>query len=691
MNKAWLIIVLVCGIGVIFYFKAEHKMIYKVNNVHDLIELFPKTPAQIKHNVDKCMQDIECHITKILEVSGDRNFDNTAKALDAISYFFGPVNATLTALELLSPDKNLREAAHEGILKLSSFLVDKVSTNVELYKAFKNYVENNADKENLDVIQKYYLQETMADYKRSGLDLPEDKLKQVRSLAKDLAALSIDFEANIAQHKCKLVVNEAELDGVPKNFIENLKKTEAGEYILGCDYPTYFTIIDNCKVESTRKKLYKEFQNRAYPKNMDVLNNIISKRDELAKLVGYSNFASLTLDNQMAKTPQQVEKFLNNLLDKSLVKAKHELKTLKLDLPESVTLTNSNKIKSWDLAFVKNFYKKKYLNIDEQKVAEYFPMEHTVKQLLDIYEKFLGLKFTEVDSNKFWHTDVKLVEAYDSSNNKLLGYLLLDLYPRDNKFSHAANLTVVPCVMDNMNNNKNLSVSIVMANFPKPTKTEPSLLKFKDVKTFFHEFGHAMHVMLGCTSLYSFSGTNVKRDFVELPSQMLEDWLHDKEILKLVSKHYITGEPLDNSLIDTLIKLEKFDSGLHTLQQIYYSLISLEFFKNGSGQDTQSIAKEMFTKVMSDFEWNPDNHMQASFGHLTDYGPSYYGYLWSLVYAKDLFHEITKVGLLNPEIGKKYIQEVIGKGGSYDPNTLLRNFLGREPNEQAFLKDLGLI
>lgn len=689
MNKnCWLLLLLSIGLaGTVLHFKLGHKMTYKVNNSKDLVNVFPKSVDQINKNVDKCIQDIEKHINTILSHRGNRTFENTAKALDMVSYYITPVHASLTAIEFLSPDKDLRDAAHAGILKLNGFLVDKVTTNVDLYKAFKDYVENQSSKDNLNPEQKYFIEQTMADYKRSGLDLPEDKLTTVRTLAKELANLAVTFESNISQHTCKIEVSLNDLKGLDQSFINCLPKTDSGNYILGCDYPTYFNVMENCQVESTRFKLYKDFQNRAYPVNMEILNQVIAKRDQMAKLVGYDSYADLSLDNQMASSISRVEEFLFKLFDKSEFKAGQEVKTLKGDLPEPVTL-DDNKIKPWDLLFVKNQYKKKHLSIDEQKIAEYFPMEHTVQQLLSIYEQFLGLKFVEIKNNNFWHPDVKLIEAYDAQTNKLLGYLLLDLYPRENKFSHAANLTVIPSVKDQQG--RTLSVSVVMANFPKPTECKPSLLKFKDVITFFHEFGHAIHVLLGCTELYSFAGTNVKTDFVELPSQMLEDWMHDKGILKFVSKHYITNEPLSDELIEKIIKLEQFDSGISTLQQIYYALLSLEYFKEGANKDTQAISKNLYNKVLKHLPWSPENHFQASFGHLMGYGASYYGYLWSRVYAKDLFHEIKKEGLLNPKVGKKYIKEVIGQGGSQDPNNLLKNFLGREPNEKAFLRDLGL-
>lgn len=232
----------------------------------------------------------------------------------------------------------------------------------------------------------------------------------------------------------------------------------------------------------------------------------------------------------------------------------------------------------------------------------------------------------------------------------------------------------------------------MIANFTKPTAHKPSLLKRDEVKTFFHEFGHALHAILGATEIASLSGTNTKRDFVELPSQMLEEWLHDKDILKKVSKHYITGQPLPDEIIDTLLQLKNLTTGYFVVRQAYLSSIALFYFKkadNGT-KDPYSIMKQLFTTMLPYIAFSEDNHFYASFGHLTGYSAKYYGYLWSKVFALDLFATIKQYGLLNPEIGKKYVTEVIGKGGAQDPNELLYNFLGREPNAQAFLQDMGL-
>ena len=654
-----------------------------------ITDLFPKTPEAIqnlvKASIEKATQDIE----KIISINDkDRTFENTVKKIDAL---FGlsdlsMASSTLTALEMLSPDEKIREASHNGILEIQKFSVDNLWNNVQLYKALKAYSQGNADTENLAETEKYFITETLRDFQRLGLDLPEDKLQQVKTLQKELAELELIFETNIATDKSSVALDKDELAGLEQDFIQSLKKTEDGKYILGVDYPTYFNVMQNCDVETTRKKLHQAFKNRAYPKNEEILTKIIEKRDQLAKLIGFESYSHLELDSQMAKTPERVEKFLSDLLQKANTKEQKEFEIFTKKLPNSVKLTDGGKIKPWDMGYIKSCYKKKNFNIDEREIAQYFPMENTIEQLLAIYEQFLNLEFKQVPIDGLWHDEVKLILLQQAQDERILGYLLLDLYPRANKFSHACQLTVVPAVKGN-----GPSLALIVANFPKSTKNKPSLLQRQDVETFFHEFGHAIHAILGRTDIASFSGTNVKTDFVETPSQMLEEWISDKEMLKKISSHYKTGESLPDEIIDKIISLKNFDSGGFLQRQCCLSLLCLEYFKDGANKNPKEIYQKINKSILKNIVLDDKDNMHASFGHLAGYGAKYYSYMWSKVFAIDLFSKIKKDGLLNPKIGQKYIDEVIGKGGSQDPNLLLKTFLEREPNEYAFLENLELL
>jgi len=667
-------------------------MLWKITNRNDAVELFPNTVSKIQKVVDHYMSVVQESLDTLIDIPDDqRSFEKTAQALDNITSIsnLAIIGHTLGGLEFLSPRKEIRDAAHAAIIKTQAFWVDAITSNKKLYRAFKAYVQGNANKENLTAEQRYFLQDTMDDFKRAGLDLPDEKLEAVRTLKKDLAQLTLKFETAIADDQSSIMVAKEGLAGLQDDFISTLKQTDDGKYILTIDYPTYFNIMENCSVTETRKPLWRAFMNRAYPGNKEMLQKVIAKRDELARLIGFESYAHMDLDSEMVKSPERAEQFLTDLISKARKKQHQEFEQLSADLPESVVLTPDGKMKSWDYTYAITQYKKKHLAVDEEKISEYFPMEKTVEGLLDIYEKFLSLRFKYVPVDGVWHDEVKLVEVYDAKGETLLGYLFLDLYPRPNKYSHAAHATIVPSIITD-DGRTWPSISIVIANFPEPTETKPSLLKRRQVNTFFHEFGHALHAILGRTTIGSFSGTNTKTDFVELPSQMLEEWLWDKDILKKISGHYKTGEPLPDTMIDDILAIKRFDSGTDVQSQLFLAKFALALFKPGAEKDIDRIFKELYEAIKVDSALDSENHMYASFGHLTGYGAKYYGYLWSKVFALDLFEHIKKSGLLDAPTGQRYIDEVIGKGGSVDPNELLKNFLGREPNQEAFLHDLGL-
>ena len=669
----------------------EH-LVRQVDTVDDIIALFPKNAAEIMPAIAIYIEDAQKDIHNILAISDEkRTFENTALKLDRLAGLsdLSIFSSVVSLLEVVSPDEKMRNVAHDAVVKVQNFYIDQISNNKKLYEAFKAYAQGNALKEELTAEQRYFISETMDDFVRAGLDLPDEKLQEVKKLKKELAQLTLTFDRNIAADKSTISVDRDDLKGLEKDFIDNLERTDDGNYILGVDYPTFFNVLENCAVEDTRRKLMLAFINRAYPKNDELLKQIIAKRDQIANIIGFDSYAQLDLDNQMVKNPSRAYDFLHDLLERASKKEKKEFARWTADLPESVTLTQDKKIKPWDLRYLQNQYKKKHLAVDEQLISHYFPMEKTVEGLLAIYKQFLSINFQEVPVSGLWHDDVKLVKVYTKDRSELLGYLFLDLFPRPNKYSHAAHAGIIPAVKKE-DGTRLPTVSVVLANFPKSTSTKPSLLKRSDVETFFHEFGHALHAILGATDMASFSGTSVKRDFVELPSQMLEEWLWDKKILQQIGSHYETGEPLSDELIDNIIALKQFNSGYWVKRQVFYSLISLDYFARGADKDPYTIWQNLKSKIDPDIAQEKNDHSYAAFNHLTGYGAKYYGYLWSKVFALDLFDTINKHGLLNADIGSKYVRDVIGKGGSQDPNDLLQTFLGREPKSDAFFKSLGI-
>jgi thimet oligopeptidase len=654
-------------------------------------KIFPKNSEDVKkysgYSKDLLNQDIDGIIA--ISKSG-RNFDNTAKALDNAQRKFRIASNILNLLEMASPDEPIRNACHEQIIDQSAFYVDKVSCNKSLFSSFNDYVQGNAKQEKLDAEQQYYLQEVLKDFKRQGLHLPDDLLEKVKGYEKAVAKLGLDFETNVAKDKSHILADESNLEGLSKDFIQCLEKNDQGKYVIKCDYPTYFEICEHCKCEGTRRDLYRIFNNRAWPVNIECLHGVILNRDKLARKVGFKNYAEMDLDAEMVKSLQTAETFIDELVKRSKSKALSEVQNFLKDLPEGVVSDSDNKMQPWNYSYIKAFHKKKHFSIDEREIAKYFPVDKTLDAIFQIYQNFLNLKFDVSTPAWAWHEDVLLIKVSDLDSGVLRGYLFLDLYPRENKYSHACCAPLIPTQLKS--DGKIVpAVTAIIANFPKARKDAPALLKFNDVHTFFHEFGHAMHDILGATQMANFAGLSVKHDFVEVPSQMFEEWIYDKDTLKKLSSHYQTGQPLPDELIAKLIALKKIDAGHFLVRQCVLSLIALEMFKDGKIKDSDAIVKSLYEKHLDYMLHDDQTHFQASFGHLIGYGAKYYSYMWSKVFALDLFYEIKKRGLNNPLVGKELVSKVLCKGGSVDPELLLQDFLGRQPSQDAFLHDMGII
>jgi thimet oligopeptidase len=528
----------------------------------------------------------------------------------------------------------------------------------------------------------------LKDFKREGLDLPKEKLEKVKSLKKKCAELVLTFESNIAKDNKIITVSREDLSGLDDKFISAIKCTPAGKYKLGCDTPTYFEVMRHCSCAKTRKDLYVLFNNRAYPENKKILDDLIETRDALAGELGFESFAALSYDGQMSKTVDTVENFLIELWEKTRNKVSKELEMFTKDLPFGITLDSKGRFAPWDTAYVKECYKKKYFSLDDREVAQYFPVEQTLNKIFEVYQKFLGLKFNLITPENTWAPDVKCIEVHEAQSDRLRGFIILDLYPRANKYTHACQAGVLPAVI--YKNSIHPGVCSIIANFPKASGDTPALLKFNDVSTFFHEFGHAMHFILGVTEITSQSGNSVKTDFVEVPSQMFEEWMYDTEVLNIISGHYKTGQKLPKKIIDTIIAIKKYSAGMFLQAQCELSLLSLEIYKKGAKKDIDKLIRTLNDKYIEYAYDIPQTHFQTSFGHLSNYGACYYSYMWSLVFSIDLFYKIRDQGLLNSKIGLRLIETILSKGSSDEPENLLKNFLGRAPTMDAFIDNFGL-
>jgi thimet oligopeptidase len=633
----------------------------KVKSIEDLANLFICNASDVKTTYEKCQQELERDLQNFFKTDNQNSF----AAYDELYSNFIQTSSILQVLEMVSPDENVRNSCHEKNIKLKEIFNQKVAYNKDIYlKLVDAKIEPSLT---------YSYKSIIDEYNKNGINLSSEQREKVTKLINQINKLAAEYNYAINQDTPTVEVTTDELNNL-KESVKNIIKDN--KIIL--TPPNYMTVIQQANVESVRKKCWQAYLNKA-PGNKTKLKEIIKLRDQLAKELNFANFATFDIHDQMAKNPETVKSFLDKLIKPLQDKANIEFECLKSSLPKDVVLVN-DKFKPWDLKYVQEDYRQKYLNLDQEEISHYFETERTLKKLLNIYENFLNIKFKQIENkNLFWHPDVKILELYQ--NNQLTGYILLDLHPRECKYCHACQATIIPAYKNN------LAAAVVIANFPKAEINKHSLLKYQDVVTFFHEFGHALHAMLGRTEIASKSGTNVALDFVEMPSQMLEEWLKEKNVLKDLGAHYITGQPLPDETIDALTNMEKANAGFNYSTQLFYALLSLKIHEVAE-IDFLKLSQEIFTKIINKVEFVPNNLLN-SFGHLTGYGSKYYGYLWAQVFALDIFETIKKNNF-STQIGQKYLDTILKPGGTEDPALLVKKFLGREQSQNAFLKSLGI-
>lgn len=659
-----------------------------IDAVTDIQKIYPKSLEEIQVRVETLKKNFHNSLDAFIKMSPEKHTSQhilqTWDEINANAYCM----VTLNMMGFVEPNDSLREAATAAYQELKKDYIQTLSDTKQVYAVLKQVAQKEELNPSLSVKEKYYLKQILQGMELEGYHLPDKERNQVKELNIELSKLSEAFSRNIQEDQSSIKVTKASLEGLEAHFIEQLEVDEDSNYRLTCDYPTYFTVMKSCNNEDTRRELYRSFMNRAYPKNAAVLESIIAKRDQLARVLGFKSFAHYQLSNEMVKDPAVAEEFLSKLFQNSVQKQKEETLALKEALP-SLPMTEGNKLRPWDILYAQQKYKEVKYDLDQELIKEYFPLETTISGLIEIYESFFDLAMTSVPAEGLWHEDVKLLKIADKKTGKIFGYILLDLFPRPNKYSHACHETIVsgldlPC------GKATISLSLVIANFPKSTPSRPSLMALSDVKTFFHELGHGIHAVMGRTQFAGTAGTSVKVDFVELPSQMLEEWLSEPDILAMVSSHYKTKEKLPKDLIEKIQKTRTISSGQFIGSQCLLSNFALNCFLTGESKDTNSLLKSTHESLDLYYTFDPESHHQASFGHLDEYGARYYGYLWSRVFALDVFEQIKKEGLLNPKAGARYVKEILGKGGSEDPAQMLKAYLGREPSQEPFLKAYGI-
>jgi len=662
----------------------NNPLLVDFNDVHDFSAL---KPGHIKRATTYALESTDMILAEILAVADEnRNFKNTMVSIDDIYVAIEAVWSPGYLMGSTHTEKLIRDEGLESSRTIQKYITD-LSLNEDLYNAVMAY-SASAEAIGLSGYKKKFLDDTILDYKRSGFDLSKEERDKVKIIFNELSDLGLEFSKNISDFQDTLYVTEKEMKGLPESY-QKEHLLDDGRYAIDMPYPSYVPFMEFSESDEAREQLQFKYKNRAKNSNLSVLDNIISKRRELVQVLGYASYAEYRTENRMAQNPENVWNFENDLKKKVRPKGQLDVNEM-LKIKSKRTGKDENVIQPWEASFYYNQILKEKFDLDPEEVRKYFEFNNVTEGLFTIYQTLFDVRFKQVEHPSIWHEDVQMFEVYDRESKDLIGRFYLDMFPRPNKYGHAAAFSVTMGKMTD--NGYQKPATALVCNFPKPTEFQPSLLTHDNVETYFHEFGHLVHGVLTESNLMSYAGTSVPRDFVEAPSQMLENWVWQKESLSLFAKHYETGEVIPDELLNKMIAAKNVNSGTRTLQQIFYGVLDFTLHDGFDPTGEMSTTK-IVNKLQNEITFYPmqaGTHMQAAFGHLNGYGAAYYGYMWSKVFAQDMFSIFEEKGIMDPETGKRYREVILGKGGTENPLDLVREFLGREPNSEAFTRSLGL-
>ncbi|MEC4004515.1 M3 family metallopeptidase [Flavobacterium sp. SUN052] len=619
---------------------------------------------------------------EVLEFSGN--------ALDRLSSIFFNLNSAETSDEM-------QKIAQEITPLLTEFSND-ITLNEDLFKRIKSVYEQK-DNLNLTTEQTTLLDKKFKSFSRNGALLSEDKKAKLREIDTELAKLKLTFSENVLAETNNYqlhITNENDLRGLPEGVIEaaksEAKSNDLEGWIFTLDHPSYLPFVTYADNRELRKEIAiaagkKAFQNNEFD-NQEITLKITKLRFERANLLGYKTHSHFVLEERMAQNPDKVKSFLNDLLAKAKPAAEREFAQLTAFAKQ---LDGIEQLEKWDGAYYSEKLKQNLFNLDDEKLKPYFKLENVLNGAFTIAGKLYGLTFTEVFDIEKYHEEVSTYEVKDEFG-ELVSVFYADFFPRKGK-RNGAWMTSFKSQFIKDGKNERPHISNV-CNFTKPTETKPSLLTFNEVTTLFHEFGHGLHGMLANTVYPSLSGTSVYWDFVELPSQVMENWCYEPEALALFAKHYETGEIIPQEFVNKIKESASFQEGIATLRQLSFGLLDMAFHSNNPTEITN--IKEFEKAAFKGTTLYPDvaeNCMSVSFSHIFagGYSSGYYSYKWAEVLDADAFAYFQEKGIFNKEVATKFKENVLSKGGTELPMELYKRFRGQEPNADALLKRAGLL
>ncbi len=627
---------------------------------------FDNTTAEHLFWVDSCRR-------RVLDAPAPRTIENTLEPFNAMLMHLEAAASESELFSMTHPDAAVRETARRGheaaVAKMTEINLDR-----GLYDAVAA-----VDLSSADAPTRFFVEKTLRDFRRAGVDRSDEDRNRIRELTAEIARIGQEFQKNIATDVRTVYFDSpAELDGLPADWIAQHQPGADGRIAVTTQYPDYFPFMTYARSGAAREKLYREYMNRGYPANIDTLGRLISRRHELATLLGYAHWADYVTEDKMIGSAANVQQFIDRLDQAAAGPAERDLEILLTR--KLVDFPGAKRVEDFERSYYENLVKIEQFSFDPQEARRYFNFPQVQQGLFDLTSKMFGVEYRKVSGLALWHPEV---EAYDVlQEGRLLGRFYLDLHPRADKYGHAACFGYRQGVAG-----RRLPQAVLVCNFPNPAKSPNglALMDHGEVIVFFHEFGHLLHAIIGGHGQWvSNSGITTEHDFVEAPSQMLEEWCWDVETLQVFARDPESGEPIPAELVGRLKAASDFGRGVWTARQVFLAALSLNYYsRDPQTLDTTVVMQELLAEY-SPWPYLPDTHFQCNFTHLDGYSAMYYTYLWSKVISKDLFTVFAEHGLMNPKQTRRYRDAILAPGGSAPAAELVEEFLGRPYAFEAF-------
>ncbi len=632
----------------------------------NLLNLNTRSAQILSKNTKKALRLANKEISKIANVphGTKRTAANTFEPLNQATIIIANARSKASIFSAVHPDPKIRKAAENSIQKLADFS-PKLYLRRDIYEAVRAVSDETLDKET-----KRFREKELLDFKLTGVDKPAKIRNEIKQLIRKAVKLGQAFDRNIKDDVRYLMLEAKDIAELPEDYQKSHTPDKEGMIRISTQYPDYFPFMQYAKDSDARKKLNFLYLNRGWPKNEKVLHELLAVRKRHAELLGYNDWADYITVDKMTGSANTVHLFLESITRLTQKPAKRDLEILLAQKKKDDRMAHS--IETWDVSYYENLSIKEQIGFDAKEARNYFPFYRVKNGVLKTTERLFGLSYRRA-SVASWHPDVEVFDVY--RNKKMIGRFYLDLHPRTGKYGHAACFDIQPGIRG-----KQLPEAALICNFSK------DLMSHDEVTTFLHEFGHLIHFIMGGDQKWvRFSGFATEWDFVEAPSQMLEAWALDFKTISSFARHYKTRKPISQALVKKMREAENFNKGIWVQRQIFLAALSLRYHQDPSPKNADlSAIMRNEQKKCSAISYSSETHFYTGFGHLNEYSAIYYTYMWSLAIAKDILVPFTKKGMYDRNVSQRYVKEILMPGGSKDANDLIRNFLKRDWNLNAF-------